>query len=118
MESMYTDNPQIKEFKILEQSEDGKSKIMYMRSKAPMMSEREILMQSDVKEVGPGQELYLTHSVNRDDKPIKKGLIRMTLYDASLVEQDGDDLKLIKYSNMDLGGYFPVRLLNMVIAAT
>jgi len=54
METMYSDNPQIKEFKILEKSEDNKTKVMYMRSKAPMMSEREMLMQSVIKEVGPG----------------------------------------------------------------
>ena len=83
-----------------------------------MMSERDSVTRQIETEISPGKILFITSSIEREDAPLRKGIIRIRVYDASIMEQDGNDLKMTKFSNFDMGGYFPVRLLNMMIAAT
>jgi hypothetical protein len=54
MEDIHKTNPQVKEFKILETSENPKTNTIYMKSKAPMMSMREMLFTSVTKEISEG----------------------------------------------------------------
>lgn len=83
-----------------------------------MMSERDAIAQMKVTRVNENQNLYISTSIEKDEYPLKKEYIRMRFYDATLVEVQGDDLKMIKFSNFDLGGNFPVRLLNMIMASS
>jgi len=81
-----------------------------------MMTMRDAVCSMVVKEVEGGKTLYISTSIDRADTPVPQGVIRMTFYDATLVEQVGDDLKLVKFGSFDLGGYFPARLINMLMA--
>lgn len=118
LEEAFKDTAQIKEVKVIEENKeaDGMHRLWYFRSKSPMMSERDMVGVSIIKPMGEGKELYITSSATHPDYPVKKGTIRISMYDATLAEQVGDDLKMTKYSNFDLGGYIPIRLLNMIIA--
>jgi hypothetical protein len=106
----------LKELKILERHEDGSPSLLYSVSKMPMMTERENLVSQYKKELGDGRTLFLSRSVDRPEYPRRKNSIRMDMYKASVFHEDGDDLRVVEYSNMDLGGYFPAKLLNMIMA--
>lgn len=41
----------------------------------------------------------------------------MDMFKASIYYEDGDDLFFKEYTNFDMGGYFPVRLLNLVMTS-
>lgn len=106
----------IKELRIVERHENGSPKLMYSRSKMPMMTERENLVSQYMRDLGDGRTLILSTSTDRPEFPRTKNAIRMDMYKASVFHNVEGDLKLIEYSNMDLGGYFPAKLLNMVMA--
>jgi len=41
----------------------------------------------------------------------------MDFFKCSLVKQEGEDLKLLEFSNFDMKGYFPARLINMMLGS-
>jgi hypothetical protein len=43
------------------------------------------------------------------------GVIRMQMFKAVRVEQVGEDIHLTDFSSMDMKGYFPKRLMNMML---
>ena len=106
----------VKEIRIVEKHDDGTPKLMYSRSKMPMMTERENLVEQYKKDLGDGRTLFLSRSVDRPEFPRTKNAIRMDMFKASVFHEEDGDLKLIEYSNFNLGGYFPTKLLNMVMA--
>ena len=106
----------IKEFRVVERLEDGTPALMYSRSKMPMMTERENLVYIEKKVLDDGRTLSIARSVDRPEFPRTKSSIRMDMYKASVFYEKDGDLHLTEYSNFDLGGYFPTKLLNMVMA--
>jgi len=57
-------------------------------------------------------------SIKRDDiMPEREGIIRMEFFKASMCEQKGKDIHITEFSNMDMKGYFPVRLMNMMMGS-
>ena len=61
--------------------------------------------------------LYVSSSIDHKDYPVKDNVVRSEVQDVSRMEQKGNDLVSTKFNTFDLGGYYPPRLLNMVIAA-
>lgn len=106
----------IKELKVVERHADNTPALMYSRSKMPMMTERENLVYIDKKELDDGRTLSIARSVERPEYPRTKKAIRMDMFKASVFYEKDGDLHLTEYSNFDLGGYFPQKLLNMVMA--
>jgi hypothetical protein len=37
------------------------------------------------------------------------------MFKAMMLKQEGEDLRIVDFSNMDLKGYFPVRIMNMMM---
>ena len=97
----------IKEFKVVEKLPDGTPALMYSRSKMPMMTERENLVEIVKKELDDGRTLSTARSVERPEYPRTKNAIRMEMYKASVFYEKDGDLHLTEYSHMNLGGYFP-----------
>jgi hypothetical protein len=56
-------------------------------------------------------------SIERDDFPRTKNAIRMDYFKASVYEEKDNALYLTEYSNFNMGGYFPTKLLNMLMAS-
>mmetsp|Transcript_40337 Transcript_40337/g.61553 ORF Transcript_40337/g.61553 Transcript_40337/m.61553 type:complete len:142 (+) Transcript_40337:583-1008(+) len=118
IEKMNKDNKQVKEQRVIERYPDGLPKLMYSRMKIPLMTDRESLIHFTMKKESDTVYQFVTESVERDDFPEKKGVIRMEMFKASRVEQQGSDLKLLEFSNFDMKGSFPTRLINMMMAAS
>lgn len=61
--------------------------------------------------------LVTAENVEHDDYPEQPGVVRMQMFKAVKVEQVGNDVELTDFSSMDMKGYFPMRLMNMMIGS-
>lgn len=109
-------NPHIKEFKLVSDDKNG-TKVVYSSSKMPMMTERDNLMKMVKKTLPNGDQTVVISSIEHPDYPERKGIIRMEMFKASLVKQVDKDISITEFSNFNMKGYFPMRLLNMVMAS-
>ena len=101
--------------------DDGPNdKVLYMRMRlGPFISDRDNVVRKTVKDIGDGNTLLTMESTdfNVPDVP---GVIRIDFFSAFKLRQDPEkpeDLLLTEYSNFDMKGYFPSRIMNMVAAS-
>lgn len=64
-----------------------------------------------------GKTLTITESVEHLGFPRTKDAIRMDIFKAAIYYEKGSDLFFKEYTHFDMGGYFPVKLLNMVMTS-
>ena len=57
------------------------------------------------------------NSAEHPDYPPKKGVIRIQMFQALLFWSEGEDCRAIQFQTFNMGGYFPMRLLNMAIGS-
>jgi len=105
----------LKLFKMLEEK-SANEKVFYILSKVPMMSDRDLVMHFKKEQLTDDKMLVVVKSVEHPQDPKTKGAVRMEQYKASLVETIGKDIRITEFSNINMRGYFPMRLLNMVMA--
>ena len=60
--------------------------------------------------------MYLSNSVKHKDYPLKENVVRTSVSGCTILEEKGNDLVFTKLNTFDMGGYYPPRLLNMVVA--
>ena len=110
------DHPQVVEFKMIEKGEHHW--IMYSQGKGIMlMSPRDNLIKLTRHPQPDGKILYITQTTTHKDYPERDGIIRMDIFKATMAEQKGPDLHVLEFSNFDMKGYFPVRLMNMMLGS-
>ena len=117
LEDQYKNDPNFEELQVFEKTETDF--ILYSRRKpiGPITTARDSLLKMTKVKRDDGKVLIITSSVKRDDlMPEKEGIIRMDHYKASLFEQKGDDLHLVDFTSTDMKGYYPPRLMNMIMA--
>ena len=107
----------IKEMKIVEKHPDGRPKIMYSRSKMPMMTDRENLLSLDFKDIDEKTYLVIINNIEHPDYPRRKDAIRMEMFKGSLLKEVEGGILIREYSNFNLGGYFPSFLLNRMMSS-
>ena len=109
----------VQEMKVIEEISDS-CKIMYWRIKMPMMSARDNVMKMTKCTQGDGQ-FFIVETIERPDYPVIKGVVRMFIYTRGYVrpskESPSDTLDYTEMTVMNMGGYMPARLLNMVLAS-
>ena len=82
------------------------------------MTNRDVVMSLDVQWQDDGSILCLSQSTTHEKYPENKDYIRMEMLKLSHFKQDGDGIAGQEFTNMDFKGYFPIKMLNMIIAAT
>ena len=116
----YNIDKNILETNIISRHEDGNLKEMYQRFKMPLMSQRDTLLEfNTINLTGEheGKKLWIMKSFDHPEFPVKKDIIRMNISKATIMwEEDGNSMGE-EISTFDMGGYFPMRLLNMAIGA-
>lgn len=92
--------------------------MFHSRSKVgAMASDREIVAEMRVQEIDDGNSLFfVSQSVDRDDSPEHDDAVRMMYYRSNMDTQEGPDLRIVQFENMDLRGYFPSSMMNMIIS--
>lgn len=111
-----TDN--IIERKILKENGPDE-KYIYVRVKmGGFISDRDNIVRKSLKHFDDGSTLMTIESVYDQNVPEKNGVIRIDVFKTVKLRQDPEkpeDLLLTDYSTMDLKGYFPPRLMNMMM---
>merc|ERR1712127_1025800 len=104
--------------KILEYNQETKDTLMYQRFKmGALCNDREMLMHIKTYPVEEGKTLRIVFTAtDRTDIKVAKDCVRAQIYDATFTEQVGNDVHMVKFQNMDLAGYFPARLMNMILS--
>ena len=90
-------------------------KLFYMRLKMTGFNEREALLSYEKFVQPDGKVLFITKNTQHEDYPETPKYIRMSIFKATLAYDVQDGLEAIEFSNFDMKGWFPVRLLNMVV---
>ena len=112
------DNPNLKEFTVIDRHPDGLIKTGYSRSGLGMfMSDRDNLFSFKMREMPDGSKVYNTSSIEDPRYPEVDGVVRMMIFKHSVVVQKGDDLEFTDLANFNIGGYVPASLLNMVMGS-
>lgn len=108
----------IKEMKVLEYNQETRDVLMYQRFKmGALCNDREMLMRIKTYPVGEGKSLKIVYTAtDRTDIEVAKDCVRAHIYDATFTEQVGNDVHMVKFQNMDLAGYFPPSLMNMILS--
>jgi hypothetical protein len=109
--------PQYREMKIVEEIDENSS-FWYMKMKVPLLSERDMLLKIQRIYMPDDKCLVISNSVEREDYPEFKGIIRMDMFKMSLCWQDGPDTTMIEFSSFDMKGSIPASLINMIMAAS
>ena len=102
---------------MIETQEDGSPKLMWFKMKMTGMSTRDCIQTHDRFVVEGNKVLFINSSIEDDRYPISDAIIRMEQFKASLCWDTDEGLQIIVFSSMDMKGWFPVRLLNMMIGA-
>ena len=112
-----TDN--IKEMRVLKENGPN-DRHLYIRMKmGGFISDRDNVIHKTTKDIGDGSTLMTIESCDFD-VPDYPGVLRMDAFVTAKLRQDPEnpeDLLVTEYSNFDLKGYFPSRIMNMVIAS-
>ena len=112
---MQKDNKAILASEIMEQDADGYPTLMYSKNKMPMMTDRENLCRITRKVIDEDTVIYVINSVEHPDKPRSKNAIRTDFFKGSRFKRVGNDIEYEEFATFDLGGYFPMSMLNMVM---
>ena len=109
----------IKEWKVLERLPNG-GQIIYMRLRLGIMSDRDNLFMVNQTKSPLGGDFIQAVTIERDDVPLVKKVVRMNQSMNAWARPNPNDPTLTDYTEIDtidMGGYIPVSLLNMTIAA-
>jgi len=100
---------------------DEHNRIKYWRIKMPMMSQRDNVAQMYTKPMDDGSTFVMSKSVERDDVPEVPNVVRMFLFIRSYIrpnkDSPADTIDYTEITHFNMKGYFPARLMNMVIAS-
>ena len=81
------------------------------------MTNRDVVLSMEMKNEEDGSILMLSQSITHDKYPEKKNLIRMEFLKISHFKQDGENIVGKEFTNLDFKGYFPVKMLNMIMGS-
>lgn len=110
----------VKETYTIEELPDG-TQVKYLRFKVPMMSERDKVFTLK-KELMPDGSLFFSSATIEHPKcPVRPGVVRMYACISHLVQKSTEiegAYNYTEFEDIDMKGYFPARLMNMIGAST
>ena len=107
----------MKSFTYIKNNDPEDHFLFHTRSKiSAMATDRESVVEMDLKDLDDGSLFQLCQSVEHDDFPHVDDAVRMMYYKSMVWTQDGPDVRFTQFENMDLRGYFPASLMNMIIS--
>jgi hypothetical protein len=95
-------------------------RIIYIRMKLPIMSDRENLLYWKRTDINEKESTLQITSIFDDAVPVQDKYVRADMFKCQIIRQDDEDpecLYVTDVSNMDMKGNFPSRLVNMAISS-
>ena len=118
MDTVYNDKAEVSEVETLAKTDDLSYMEFYFRMKLGyFMSDRDGVVALNRYPLDDGRVLFCQRSIDSPKKPQIDKVLRMEISQFSLITQDGTSLRLTEFMNMDMKGYVPAGLLNMVLGA-
>jgi len=114
---MMKDDPYTKEVEVLGKHPNGIPSILYFKMKMTGMSERDSILSMEQFNMDDGRVIFISKAVEHPKYPETKKVIRLDIYSAGHCVQDGDDLRYVEFAYFDMKGWFPTRLMNMMIGS-
>ena len=108
-------SPNHKELRVVES--EGSTRVWYSKVSMPLMSDRDSLIKTAFTRQADGSALYTASSVERPDFPEVPGVIRMRVFKLGCAKADAGDLRIVEFASFSMGGYFPMKILNYVMAS-
>jgi hypothetical protein len=108
------------ERKVLEKTDEGIPTKICSRFKMPMMSERESLMRMKFEKMTgehEGKVIFFMHSDEDPAYPVKNDVIRIYMFNGTMFWEDGDNCRAISFNTFNMGGYFPMRIMNLAFGS-
>ena len=118
------ENKQFKEFTVISRdaelfTQPETNSFVYMRNKIPLCSDRDLIINSRSLTYNDGNTvMFIQNTCEHPDYPKRKGCVRMTINKCIKVEQVGNDICSEELCTFDMGGYFPSRMMNMMVAGS
>ena len=106
----------MKEINVLERDKNGMPAAIKMIMKLPLMSERENVARTVFEERDDGKFFVLIHSYDRPDCPRSDSRIRIDMFKGVLFWPVENGVRNIQLQQMNMKGYFPMRLMNMAMS--
>lgn len=108
-------NPQIRDFKEIETRENYI--LFYYAMNMGVMSDRDVVCELKMQKEANGDYTSIAQSIKHPDHPEVKGRIRMDFLKASRCRDIDGKLEILEFSNMDMKGYFPMKMMNMFMGS-
>jgi hypothetical protein len=93
--------------------------ILYLKIKMPgFMSTRDNLVKKTMSKMPDGATLLTIKSTGGDEVPEQAGVVRIEMFKTQQYRQDPEnpeDLLITDFTTMDMKGYFPMRIMNMML---
>jgi hypothetical protein len=83
----------------------------------PFATDRDAVIKTTYYNLSDNKFLYISKTIKKDEIPEIPDAIRMDMYKATLCWNVDGDLHLTEFTSMNLRGYFPIRLMNMVMSS-
>ena len=74
-------------------------------------------MNKKIVENDDGTTSMNIESIEGDKYPITPGIVRIEMFKSQKIKQEGDDLFVQDISSFDFKGYFPMRLMTMMMGS-
>ena len=104
----------MKERKVVKGTEEDK--YIYIRmSPGGFVSDRDQVVRKTVETMADGSVLLTIKTHELPEYPETPGVVRVEIFKTMMLVQEGEDLKVTDFSHLDLKGYFPVRIMNMML---
>jgi hypothetical protein len=93
--------------------------VFYTLQKIPMMTLRESLMKMTTKKMedGKNSELFISSSFSDPKYPRGNHAIRTSIFKGTMVTPRDDGINIHEYAQVNMGGMFPISLLNMFMSS-
>ena len=118
MENAVKENSHVKDLKMIKKEPDHL--IMYYIMSMPLMTERDCVIEVKIIDIPNDQDkgiLCWCKTITHEDYPEKKKPIRIDIFKATKCFDKDGSLHILEFQNMDMKGWFPVSLFNMVIGS-
>jgi len=105
-----------KKWDVLERDEKNYPALIYTLNKMPMMTDREGIVRVTHKNLEDGSNLIITKSEDHPDYPRGKHAIRTQVFKGTMFFEKDGDLHVHEYAQFNMGGYFPMTILNKLMS--
>ena len=106
----------MKERRVVEEVSEN-DKVIYIKMNMGLMSDRDHYVSKKISENDDGSTSLLLESLQGDKYPITPGAVRIEMYKSQKLRQEGEDLHIQDVSSFDFKGYFPMRLMSMMMGS-